>query len=161
MEGITIRLAEEADASRLNAALRKLSDDLDDTHLACDEDVKVAGFGESPCFSALLAESKNEVVGVVMFSPFFSTTRGTSGVSVSDLWVASEHRGEGVARQLLATVCDLAAKKWRCSFLRLNVYRENQNAIAAYEKLGFDTDHHETVMTLNANNFNLLRGAIK
>ena len=161
MEGITIRLAEAVDAAQLNAALRQLSDDLDDTHLASDEDVKAAGFSESPSFSALLAESENEVVGVVMFSPFFSTTRGAAGVSVSDLWVAKPYRGEGVARHLLAKTCDFAANKWQCCFLRLNVYQQNQNAITAYEKLGFDADHHETVMTLNARNFNTLRSAKK
>ena len=39
MKDITVRLAEAADASKLNAALRQLSSDLEDTHLASDEDV--------------------------------------------------------------------------------------------------------------------------
>ena len=159
MKDITIRLAEAADAARLNAALRELSKDMDDTHLASDEAIKAAGFGESPSFFALIAECEGAVVGVALFSSFYSTTRGTSGVFVSDLWVSKKQRGSGVGRNLLASVCDVAAKKWQCSCLRLNVYRDNHNAIAAYEKLGFDTDHNESVMTLNAKQFNTLMGA--
>ena len=159
MKGITIRLAEAADAAQLNAALRELSKDMGDTHFASDEDVMAAGFGETPSFLALLAESESEVVGVVMFSSFYSTTRGTSGVFVSDLWVAKSQRGVGLARKLLASVCDVAANKWQSSCLRLNVYKDNHGAIAAYKKLGFDTDNNESVMTLNAKQFNTLMGA--
>ncbi len=71
MTSITIRSAEVADAARLNKALRELSNDLDDTHLASNQDVESAGFGKSPCFSALLAELQNDVVGVAMFSPMY------------------------------------------------------------------------------------------
>ena len=154
---ITIRLAELADAARLNAALQELSNDLDDTHRASNKDLELAGFGKSPCFSALLAESQNDLVGVAMFSPMYSTTRGAPGVFVSDLWVSKSQRGMGVARNLLAEVCESAADKWGAAFLRLNVYQDNQGAIAAYEKLGFDTDLHEAVMTLNPNEFDALR----
>jgi len=157
MTSITIRLAEEADAARLNAALRQLSNDLNDTHLASNKDVELAGFGKSPSFSALLAELQNDVVGVAMFSPLYSTTRGAPGVFVSDLWVSKSQRGTGIARNLLAAVCESAADKWGAAFLRLNVYRDNQAAINAYEKIGFDTDLHEAVMTLNLAEFNTLR----
>jgi len=157
MTTITIRLAEVTDVARLNAALRELSSDLNDTHLARDNDLELAGFGKSPCFSALLAESQNEVVGVAMFSSLYSTTRGAPGVFVSDLWVAKSKRGNGIARNLLAEVCESAASQWGAAFLRLNVYSHNQPAIEAYEKLGFDADLHEAVMTLNLEKFDTLR----
>lgn len=157
MTNITIRPAKVADVVQLNAALRELSKDLDDTHQASDENLKLAGFGQSPCFSALLAECQNEVVAVAMFSPLYSTTRGAPGVFVSDLWVSKSQRGVGVARNLLAAVCDSAANKWGATFLRLNVYRHNLAAIAAYEKIGFDTDLHDMVMTLNLVEFSSLR----
>lgn len=157
MTRITIRLAEVADATRLNSALRELSDHLDDTHYASDENIAQAGFGEIPCFSAILAELGEDVVGVAVFSPLFSTTRGAPGVFVSDLWVVKSQRGNGVGRKLLAEVCDFCADKWNAAFLRLNVYRDNQAAITTYEKLGFDTDLHEAVMTLNPGEFNSLR----
>ena len=157
MTRITIRPAEAADAGRLNTALRALSDHLNDTHYASDEKIAQAGFGESPSFSAILAELGEDVVGVAVFSPIFSTTRGTPGVFVSDLWVATSQRGNGLGRNLLAAVCNFSADKWDAAFLRLNVYRDNRAAIAAYEKLGFDTDLHEAVMTLNFGEFNVLR----
>lgn len=158
MTSVTIRPAGLADAAQLNSALRELSNDLNDTHLASNRDVELAGFGKSPCFSALLAELRNHVVGVAMFSPLYSTTRGAPGVFVSDLWVSKSQRGTGIARNLLAEVCESAAGQWGAAFLRLNVYRHNQVAIAAYEKLGFDTDLHEAVMTLNLGEFDTLRG---
>ena len=157
MSGVIIRLAEAADAPRLNNALRELSRDLNDVHRASNEDVASAGFGSAPCFSALLAEVDSDVVGVAVYSSFFSTTRGAPGVFVSDLWVAESMRGSGVARSLLSAVCDFAARQWGAAFLRLNVYHHNQAAIAAYEKLGFDADHHERVMTLGIDNFDILR----
>jgi ribosomal protein S18 acetylase RimI-like enzyme len=157
MSNITIRPAEVADVEQLNTALRELSNDLDDTHQASDENLKLAGFGQSPSFSALLVECQNEVIAVAMYSPFYSTTRGAPGVFVSDLWVSKPRRGAGLARNLLAAVCDAAADKWGAAFLRLNVYRHNQAAIAAYEKVGFDSDLHEAVMTLNLGEFNSLR----
>ena len=157
MSNITIRPAEVADVEQLNTALRQLSYDLDDTHLSSDENLKLAGFGQSPCFSALLAECQNEVIAVAMFSPIYSTTRGAPGVFVSDLWVSHSRRGAGLARNLLAAVCDAAVDQWSAAFLRLNVYRHNQVAITAYEKIGFDTDLHETIMTLNLGEFDSLR----
>jgi ribosomal protein S18 acetylase RimI-like enzyme len=153
MSNITIRPAEMADVEQLNTALRELSNDLDDSHHASDESLKQAGFGQYPCFSALLAECQNEVIAVAMFSPLYSTTRGAPGVFVSDLWVSKSRRGAGLARNLLAAVCDAASDKWCAAFLRLNVYRHNQSAIAAYEKIGFDADLHESVMTLNLGEF--------
>ena len=53
--------------------------------------------------------------------------------------------------------CNWQASGSLPAFLRLNVYRDNQAAIAAYEKIGFDTDLHEAVMTLNRGEFNALR----
>ncbi len=157
MSRVTIRLAEAQDAARLNDALRELSKDLNDVHRASNEDVAKAGFGSAPSFSALLAELDGGVVGVALYSSFFSTTRGAPGVFVSDLWVAQSQRGSGVARRLLSAVCDSAAQQWGAAFLRLNVYHHNEAAIAAYEKLGFDTDLHERVMTLGIDNFDILR----
>ena len=72
MSGLIIRVAEAADAARLNDALRELSKDLNDVHRANNEDVASAGFGPTPCFSALLAELDGEVVGVTLYSSFFS-----------------------------------------------------------------------------------------
>ena len=157
MTETVIRLAEAADAARLNDALRKLSVDLGDVHLATDDAVARAGFGAAPSFSALLAELGDEVIGVAMCSAFFSTTRGAPGVFVSDLWVAEAQRGSGVARRLLGAVCDHAAQGWGAAFLRLNVYHHNRAAIAAYRKLGFVSDHHERVMSLGSDQFDQLR----
>jgi len=125
---------------------------LNDVRYASDEDV-----GPAACFSALLAEVDGDVVGVAVYSAYFSTTRGTPGVFVSDLWVLVSLRGSGVVLWLLSGFCDSAARQRRAAFLRLNVYRHNAATIGAYEKPGFDADHRQRIMTLGIDNFDVLR----
>ncbi|MCU9840460.1 GNAT family N-acetyltransferase [Ruegeria sp. WL0004] len=148
--GIIIRLAEAADAARLNAALRGLSDDLGDSHGASDDDIAAAGFGTDPTFRAVLALQGEEVVGVAVFSPIFSTTLATAGVFVSDLWVAATARGGRVGPRLLAAVRDAAAARGGCGFIRLAVYADNPRALAFYERMGFEARSGEVGMILVA-----------
>lgn len=142
--GITIRLAEAADAGRLNAALRALSADLGDTHRATDADIAAAGFGSEPAFRAILALRAEQVVGVAVFSPLYSTTRGCAGAYVSDLWVARAARGDGLGPRLLAAVRDAGA-----GFIRLAVYGDNPRAVAFYERMGFAARRGEVGMILD------------
>lgn len=48
---VSIRLAERADAARLNAALTRLSADLGDTHQATDAALEAAGWGATRPFT--------------------------------------------------------------------------------------------------------------
>lgn len=145
---ITIRLAGAADAARLNAALRALSDDLGDSHGATDADIAAAGFGPDPAFRALLALQGDRVVGAAVFSPIYSTTRGQAGAYVSDLWVANSARGSRLGPRLLAAVRDTAAARWGAGFIRLAVYSDNPRAVAFYERMGFAARAGEVGMIL-------------
>lgn len=147
--GIMIRLAEAADAARLNAALRALSDDLGDTHGASDADIAAAGFGPDPAFRAVLALRGEDVVGVAVFSPIYSTTRSSAGVFVSDLWVAASARGARLGPRLLAAVRDAASARAGCGFIRLAVYAENPRAVAFYKRMGFQARAGEVGMILD------------
>ena len=137
MAEVEIRRAGRADAARLNGALAALSRDLGDEHRASDADILAGGFGPYPSFVALLAERHDTVVGATVFSPVFSTTRGGAGLFVSDLWVAQDFRRVGLGRRLLAAASDTADALWGARFLKLGVYHANQDALAAYERLGF------------------------
>jgi ribosomal protein S18 acetylase RimI-like enzyme len=148
MTGPTIRLAERADAPRLNAALQKLSQTMGDTHRADDLAIAEAGFGKTPAFYAELAEEGDQIVGVAVYSPLFSTVRGKAGVYVSDLWVDEAARGQRLGVRLLEAVRDDAKARWGAGFLRLVVYDDNPRAVSFYAGLGFRSSTGETVMTL-------------
>ncbi|GAB2185521.1 N-acetyltransferase family protein [Roseibium sp. LAB1] len=150
MSGITIRRAERADAERLHTALLQLSADMADTHVAGLDDVIHHGFMEAPAFFALLAirNSDDRTLGVLQASPVFSTTRGGTGLYVSDLWVDGEARGEGLGQRLLAASLDLAPESWTPVFLKLAVYHDNPDARRFYERLGFQPRTNETVFDL-------------
>lgn len=148
MDRIRIRQAKRQDAPQLNAALRKLSETMGDTHQADDHLIESAGFGDTPAFYALFAERQGEVIGVSVYSPLFSTTRGRSGAYVSDLWVDASARGQRLGVRLLAAVRDRAQAQWGAGFLRLAVYDDNPRAVSFYTGLGFVPAAAETSMTL-------------
>lgn len=147
---ISIRRAEKADAGKLNAALKRLSDDIGDDHGASTEDLIRHGFGPSPAFHALLAErgEAKTVVGAIVFSPVFSTVRAAAGLYVSDLWVADETRGSGLGKRLLGSAFRSMPEDWTVGFLRLAVYNNNPSARAFYDRLGFSHNAHDTYLTL-------------
>lgn len=156
---VVFRRAGAADVAALNAALAKLSASMGDTHRACDESLLKAGFGGWPVLAALLAERDGAVVGVAVFSPFYSTVRGMAGAYVSDLWVDDGLRGGGLGSRLLAQVRDEAAALWGAGFLRLGVYAGNQRARAFYDRLGFVHNPDETYLTLSGAALAALKGA--
>lgn len=148
MKKIEVRLAERADASRLNAALFQLSETMGDTHQASDHDIAEAGFGKIPAFYAMLAEQGDAIVGVAVYSPLYSTVRGKAGAYVSDLWVAPGVRGQRLGVRILAAVRDKARLQWAAGFVRLAVYEDNPRAVSFYAGLGFIPASGETSMTL-------------
>ena len=148
MAAVTIRPAGLADVARLNTALRALSAGMGDSHRARDADLAQAGVGATPAFHALLAERGGETLGVAVYSPLYSTTRGRAGAYVSDLWVAAEVRGKRLGQRLLCAVRDRARAQWGGGFLRLAVYADNPGAQVFYTRLGFGVMQGDIWMTL-------------
>jgi len=157
MTAMTLRRATPADAARLNAALRALSQSMNDPHRTSDDQIALALAPGGAC-RALIAEAGSRVVGAAMFSPLFSTTRGMAGVYVSDLWVADDVRGAGLGKSLLAAVRDAAAQDWGAGFLRLGVYAQNTRARAFYDRLGFTHAVDENYLTLSGPALAALKG---
>ena len=147
-QSVTIRLAGPADTALLDRALRALSDHLGDTHRATEACLAKAGFGATPAFRAQIALAADAAVGVVLYSPLYSTTRAMPGAYVSDLWVAQEMRGGGLGNRLLAAVRDDAGTQWGAGFIRLSVYTDNPRAVAFYERSGFSPRKDEIGMLL-------------
>lgn len=159
MRGLTIQLAGPGDADRVNGALRQLSEELGDIHRVETALIARVGWGVFPVFRAMLACRGEEVVGIALYSPTFSTTRGGTVAYVSDLWVTAEERGSGLGRCLLAEVFQDSSETWEARGLKLNVYHSSPKARAFYERLGFEEAAGRCEMTLDAAGCAALEGA--
>lgn len=155
-----IRPATAADLPRLEAGLRALAQRLGDPYAALPEALQRAGFGANPAFRAVIAENGAALLGLALYSPVFSTIRGTTGLYVSDLWVAESARGAGLGRQLLGAAAQDAGAAWDARFLRLVVYRNNPAARRFYDRIGLRAAEGETVMTLDEAGLDALKGTI-
>ncbi len=65
------------------------------------------GFGKNPAFNVLLAEIKNEIIGMALFYPRYSTWKGKA-LHLEDLIVKHEYRGKGVGTVLYRKVMEYA-----------------------------------------------------
>ena len=153
MSSMTIRAAGEGDIARLDQALRGLSRDLGDTHVASAIDLRGAGFGRGGAFGAMLALREDEPIGAALFTPIFSTTLGGPGAYISDLWVAASARGAGLGHRLLAATVREAKARWNAGFIRLAVYDDNPGAISFYHRTGFALREREVGMILSGDGF--------
>lgn len=152
-----LRIAEKSDAARLNQALQMLSADLGDPHRATPADLEAAGWGATPAFRAVLAEVADPV-GVALYSPLYSTTRGGAGLYVSDLWIAQSMRGQGLGAHLLAAALADAELLWNATFLKLHVYDTSPDAARFYTRLGFAPTQGQNELILDKVGCNALRG---
>ena len=162
MNEITLHVVDTpADVALLDEGLRRLSADLGDTHKGDAALLEQALFGVHPSAYATLAMQGGDLRGVALYSPVHSTVRGAAGVYVSDLWVAPEGRGHGIGRRLLAGAAMLAAHWWNARWLTLAVYEHSTESRKFYERLGFGPQEGATVMKLDAQGFDNLKGHAK
>lgn len=141
-----IRLTHDAPPALIATALRALSRDMGDPYALPDATLALALAGDT---RAVLATDGETPVGVGLWSPFVSTTRGRIGAFVTDLWVHQDQRGTGLGRTLLAGVRDAAQDRWGATFLRLNYAADNPGAQAFYARLGFLPNPKDNWLTLD------------
>jgi GNAT superfamily N-acetyltransferase len=91
--------------------------------------------GASPRIEAIIAYVEQEPVGFALFFHDFSTFTGTQGLYVEDIYVRPVARGQGIGKQLLAYVAQLA-KRRACTRLEWSVLNWNETAIDFYKRLG-------------------------
>ena len=153
-----LRLARPEDSGAVAEMLWRLAEDLDDTEFVSTErSVREHGFGPQPHFHSILAEQDGRPRGLALFIRHYSTTRAIPGVYVQDLWVAPDHRGDGLGQRLLEAVAAHASQAWNAGYLALTVHHDNPSAARFYDRLGFvprvndaplmlkDTAFHEMV----------------
>ena len=98
------------------------------------EDIKKDGFGLKPKFNCFVVEFKNQVVGMALYYPRYSTWDGST-LHLEDLIVTQKYRGKGIGKQLYTAFVNeaLVLGSNRVEWAVLNW---NQPAIKFYESTG-------------------------
>jgi putative acetyltransferase len=89
-------------------------------------------------YHTLVAVVDGEVVGVIGLHAFSRPRinhRGEFGMMVRDDW-----QGKGVGTALMQAIIDLADKWLNLARIELNVFTDNEPAIALYRKFGFEIE---------------------
>ncbi|QIE47132.1 GNAT family N-acetyltransferase [Pseudohalocynthiibacter aestuariivivens] len=160
MTDVQFRIAGRDDAAQLNTALAALSAELGDCHRSEVADLMRAIEGTHPAFRAILAEVGTTLVGVAVYSPLFSTSRGCVVAYVSDLWVLTDHRGTGLGQNILRAVMHDARSEWDARWMKLTVYDTSPAARRFYERLGFGPAEGSTEMHLDTSGCTALGGDV-
>jgi GNAT superfamily N-acetyltransferase len=154
MSRIAIRKAVEADIPRLLPLMRELAqfEKYADAFAVTEEVLREQGFRRSPPdFHALVADENGELTGLLVyyFVPF--TYRAKPNIIVKELYVAEEHRGQGIGKLLMKAVAK-EAERAGCGMIKWWVAKWNQRGIDFYERLGanIDPDWHEFQMSEQA-----------
>jgi GNAT superfamily N-acetyltransferase len=155
----TIRRAVAADAEAIHAMLAAFARDIDAAKMmaASVDDIRRHGFGETPVFEALIAETDGRAVGLCLYFTSFSSWRGTTGVYVQDLYVAEEMRGTGLGRWLLQEAAAISVGQGG-SYLRLAVDAANIDGQGFYERLGLSWCAAERIYEITGSGFEALGG---
>ena len=157
-ERTAIRAATAADAVAVHTLITKLAKSIPSPQQlrSSSDDLARAMSGTHPAIHALIAERKQQAMGVLVYFMTFSTWYGTPGVYVQDIYVRKSARGEALGRRLLAAVSKLGADQG-ADHLRLSVERDNAAAQAFYERLGLTRADHERIYMIEGDAFNKLK----
>ena len=96
----------------------------------------------------LLAWRADAAVGFVQLYPSFASLSLAPSWILNDLFVEPSSRGRGVARALMEAVRQLARESGAAEVL-LQTARDNAEARALYQSLGYRLDEHFLVYTLD------------
>jgi ribosomal protein S18 acetylase RimI-like enzyme len=142
----TVRAATAEDAPAIVALVRMLDDEEANLGTALTvEDLLVNGFGASPRFRILLAESGHRTLGYVLFSQSYDTEHAARGMYLNDLYVVPEARRQGIGRALMAAVARASLADGG-RYLFWNALERNAAARAFYRRIGARED---AVVTLS------------
>jgi len=97
-------------------------------------DLEKDGFGDLPLFKTFVAEMDNEIIGMALFYPRYSTWKGPT-IHLEDLIVTKSKRGLSVGRDLYRKVIEYGYKKG-VKRIEWVVLDWNTPAINFYKKTG-------------------------
>lgn len=137
MAEINIRVATAQDATGIHSMIKALAESLGmgEQVSSTPDDFLRHGFGNRPCFEALIAERDGLAIGLCLYFFTYSSWAGKRGVYVQDIYVDNSARGTGLGRRLLAETAKRTAGQGAV-FMRLAVDRDNQTARDFYTHAG-------------------------
>lgn len=89
---------------------------------------------ENPYLEGYVIDIDGKIVGYTMLAKSFSTEYGKECIWIEDIYVSESYRDMGYGTRLLQFV----KEKYPSALLRLEVEKENEQAIRVYKKCGFD-----------------------
>ena len=101
------------------------------------EKFRVDGFGDSPAFSALIAECEDSVAGYAVFYRGYDTDSASRGVYLADLYVRRDYRRRGVGRALIAGVAE-CCRKDGARWMFWSVLKRNRPARKFYRRVSVE-----------------------
>ncbi len=136
-EELRIRPATTADVSVVLVLIRELAEYEKLLHevVATEELVREALFGARPVAECVLACRNGVPVGFALYYYNYSTFIGRAGLYLEDLFVRTEHRGQGIGEALLRHLAGLAVQHG-CARMEWAVLDWNKRAIEFYERMG-------------------------
>ena len=89
---------------------------------------------DSPFLEGYIFEEDGVVKGYAMIAKSFSTEFGKPCIWIEDIYVKDDYRGQGIATLFFGYI----KEKYVGFIQRLEVEKENEKALAVYEKCGFE-----------------------
>lgn len=133
------------------ADYEKLSHEVVGSEAALDEHL----FGDRPYMEALLVEQDTTPAGFALFFQTYSSTIGTPGYYLEDLFVFPEFRGRGFGKALLSALARRALDQ-NFQHLQWSVLDWNAPAIAFYQKIGATVHDHHRIARMTGNALTVL-----
>ena len=137
MRSLSIVPATPADVPTVLALIRELAEYEKLLHevVADETRVREALFGSQTVAACVLAWDGKTALGFALYYFNFSTFLARPGLYLEDLYVRTEHRGQGVGEALLKHLAQIAVRRG-CGRMEWAVLNWNRRAIQFYERMG-------------------------
>lgn len=137
---INLRKANESDIPAVINLIKELAlyEKTPEEVTITEEDLKKDGFENNPIFEIILAENKNEIVGMAFFYISYSTWKGKC-IYLEDIIVKQAFRGAKIGKQLFESVI-AKAKEIGAKRMQWQVLAWNAPAINFYKKYNANLD---------------------
>ncbi len=133
---VKIRIAEKKDVESMYRLIKELAlyEKEPDAVKISEADLEEAGFGMHPLYHCFVAEAADQIVGMALVYPRYSTWQGPV-IHLEDLIVTQSQRGKGLGSKLLDAVVAYG-KEQGVRRISWEVLDWNEPAIKFYESKG-------------------------